>query len=323
MSRIIKLLRSIEVFLLVFFIGFGKRLAYAYNKANTYLIPRVRKNWKTILISIIILYAIGGIVFGVRLYAQKRFDKADLIASTIYPFPVASSGRAVVTSHELQSWVYSSKIFASKNNLEIPGDLPEKVAQELVNYKMVAQEADRIGVKLSQKEIDEKFAISIEGIGSEEQARDFISQMYGLSLEGFKNMIQPVILVEKVREDKFVRAKIRHILIKDEGKAKEILEEIKKGGNFDEIAKDRSEDQGSKEGYGQLAGGEFIYRGSGLVKEFEDAAFKLKPKQVSELIKTEFGYHIIKLDEKQGTINVSLESWIEGLKRKYPQRILI
>lgn len=323
MSKIIKVLRRIEVALLVFFIGFGRRVAALYQRARNFLAPKLKAYWKMILLAVVILYAIGGVVFGIRLYKQQRFEKVDLIASYVYPFPVSSSGRALVVNSALQRWVSSSKTFAQKNNMEIPADLPQQIVQELADYKMVAQEADRMGVKLSKKEIDEKFAISIEGIGSVEQARDFIKQMYGISLEQFKSMIKPMILTEKVREDNFVRIKVRHILIKDEGKAKEVQEEIKKGGNFDEIAKDRSEDQGSKDDYGQLAGGEFLYRGSGLVQEFEDAAFKLKAGQVSDLVKTEFGYHLIKVDEKKGTINKSLEDWMGDLKKKYPQRIWI
>lgn len=323
MSKIIRVLRRIEVALLVFFVGFGRRVAFLSRKIRDFLVPKIRKSWKVIVVALAILYVIGGVVFGVRLYSQNRFEKIDMIASNIYPFPVASSGRALVFNGEIQKWVYSSKNFAGKNNLEIPNDLPQKVVQELANYKMAAQEADRMKVKLTQKEIDEKFAVSIEGIGSIDQARDFIKQMYGISLEQFKAMIKPMILMEKIKEDKFVRVKTRHILIKDEGKAKEALEEIKKGGNFEEIAKDKSQDEGSKESGGQLAGGEYLYKGSGLVQEFEDAAFKLKKGQVSELVKTEFGYHIIKIDDKKGSINKTPEQWLEGLKVKYPQRIWI
>lgn len=323
MSKVIMVLRRVEVALLVFFVSFGRKIAYLYRKARDFIVPKVKTNWKIIVTAVVILYVIGGAVFGYRLYSQNRFERADMLASKIYPFPVASSGRALVSNGELQRWVYSSKTFAGKNNLEIPSDLPQKVVQELANYKMAAQEADRMGVKLTQKETDEKFAVSIEGIGSIEQARDFISQMYGISLEQFKTMIKPMILVEKIKEDKFLSIKVSHILIKDEGKAKETLEEIKKGGNFADIAKDKSEDEGSKESGGLLAEGEFLYKGSGLVQEFEDAAFKLKKGQVSELVKTEFGYHIIKVDDRQGSINQTTENWLEGLKKKYPQRIWI
>lgn len=323
MYKIIKFLRRVEVGLLVFFVSFGRKVAAVYFKIRDFLVPKIKSSWKVIILAIAILYVIGGVVFGIRLYKQNRFEKADLYASKIYPFPVANSGRAIVTNGELQQWVYSSKQFALKNNLEIPEDLPQKVAKELADYKIVAQEADKMGVKLTQKEVEDKFMISIEGIGSIEQARDFIKQMYGLSLEQFKGMIRPMILMEKVREDKFVSVKIRHILIKDEGKAKETLEEIKKGGNFEEIAKNKTEDEGSKESGGLLAEGEFLYRGSGLVEEFENAAFDLKKGDVSDLVKTEFGYHIIKVEDRRGDINKTAEAWIEGLKKDYPQRLWI
>lgn len=323
MSKIIKFLRRIEVSLLVFFVSFGKKMAGVYRKIKDFLVPKIRVHWKTIVFAVIILYVIGGMVFGIRLYSQNKFERVDLIASKFYPFPVASSGRAIVTNGELQQWVQSSRQFASKNNLEIPADLAQKVAQELADYKAVSQEADKLGIRLTNKEVEEKFKVSIEGIGSIEQARDFIKQMYGLSLEQFKNMIRPMIMTEKVREEKFVRIKVRHILIKDEGKAKEVLEEIKSGGNFEEIAKNKSEDEGSKENGGILAEGEFLYKGSGLVEEFETAAFKLKKDQVSELVKTEFGYHIIRVDDRQGSIDQAAEDWIKGLTSKYPQRIWI
>jgi foldase protein PrsA len=321
MSKIIKFLRKAEIVLLVFFVNFGKKVSGVYHKVKGFLVPKIRSHWKTIIIALAILYAIGGVVFGIRLYSQSRFEKVDLIASKFYPFPVANSGRAIVTNGELQQWVYSSRQFASKNNMEVPADLAQKVTQELANYKIVSQEADQMGIRLTNKEVEEKFMISIEGIGSIEQARDFIKQMYGLSLEQFKNMIRPMILMEKVREEKFVRIKVRHILIKDEGKAKEVLEEVKGGGNFEEIAKNKSEDEGSKENGGLLAEGEFLYKGSGLVDEFEKAAFALKKGQVSELVKTEFGYHIIKAEDRQGSINKTAEEWTESLKKKYPQRV--
>lgn len=323
MSKFVKVLRKIEVSLLVFFVGFGRKATYYYRVVRDFLSSKLGAHKRLVLYAIIILYVIGGVVFGVRLYSQNRFEKIDVVASNIYPFPVASSGRALVLNGSIQRWVYSARLFAEKNNLDVPEDLPQKIVAELADYKVVAQEADRLGVKLSQADIDEGFAVSIEGIGTEEQARDFVKQMYGISLEQLKNMIKPTLLMEKVREEKLVRAKIRHILIKDEGTAKEVQEEIKNGANFDEIAKDRSEDQGSKEDHGQLAGGEFLYKGSGLVKEFEDVAFKLKPGEISDLVKTEFGYHLIKVDEKEGEINKTMEAWLESLKKKYPQRVWI
>ena len=89
--------------------------------------------------------------------------------------------------------------------------------------------------------------------------------------------------------------KASHILIKDEAKAKEVAAKLAKGGDFAALAKEFSEDPGSKEN-----GGDLGYFGKGqMVPEFETAAFGLEKGKVSGLVKSNFGYHIIRLDDKR------------------------
>ncbi|MFC1752833.1 peptidylprolyl isomerase [Thermoproteota archaeon] len=88
------------------------------------------------------------------------------------------------------------------------------------------------------------------------------------------------------------RRKARHILVKTEPEASKILSSIKKGGNFSELAKKHSLDPTAANG-GDI--GWFI-RGQ-LVPEFDKAAFSLKKGQLSSVVKTQFGYHIIMLDD--------------------------
>jgi foldase protein PrsA len=236
---------------------------------------------------------------------------------------VANAGRGFVFNHQLQLWVSSSKNFAGKNQMEVPTDLDKSVLKELADYLVVSQEANRLKVGLSDKEITEKFDLTIEGIGSKDQAVDFLKQMYGLSMNQFKRMITPMILVEKVKEEKFTKVKVRHILIKDENKAKDIAKKAKEGGNFEDLAKENSEDQTSKDKGGLIAEGEYLFRDSGLVTEFEEAMFKMKPGEISDPVKSEYGYHIIKLEDKKGEIDLKYADWLEALKKKHPVRMWI
>ena len=90
--------------------------------------------------------------------------------------------------------------------------------------------------------------------------------------------------------------KARHILVETEGEANEVLEKLNAGEDFSELAKEYSLDKGSKESGGELG---FFGRGR-MVKEFEDAAFALKTDEISEPIKSSYGYHIIQvLDKKE------------------------
>ncbi|SON57338.1 putative peptidyl-prolyl cis-trans isomerase Cbf2 precursor [Hartmannibacter diazotrophicus] len=87
----------------------------------------------------------------------------------------------------------------------------------------------------------------------------------------------------------------RHILVKTEDEAKDIIAQLDKGGDFAELAKEHSLD-GSKANGGDLG---FFTRGQ-MVPEFENAAFELEPGKYTETpVKSQFGYHIIKVEEKR------------------------
>lgn len=86
------------------------------------------------------------------------------------------------------------------------------------------------------------------------------------------------------------KIKCSHILVKKQSEALLILDRLKKGESFDKLAKELSIDRGSGKRGGDLG---FFGRGV-MVKPFEAASFNLEKKQISEPIKTEFGYHIIK-----------------------------
>lgn len=94
--------------------------------------------------------------------------------------------------------------------------------------------------------------------------------------------------------DNLMAEKIRcsHILVQKESTAKEVIEKINKGESFPKLAEQYSMDGSRKRG-GDLG---FFKRGA-MVKEFDKAAFALKKGEVSGIVKTQYGYHIIKRTE--------------------------
>ena len=102
-----------------------------------------------------------------------------------------------------------------------------------------------------------------------------------------------------------------HILLKTEGKddaavkkqAEDLLAQIKKGANFEELAKKNSQDETSAVKGGDL---DFFSKGQ-MVAEFDKVAFDLKPGQMSDLVKSQFGYHIIKVVDKKPATTKALQ----------------
>jgi peptidyl-prolyl cis-trans isomerase C len=87
----------------------------------------------------------------------------------------------------------------------------------------------------------------------------------------------------------------RHILVESKDKARELFQKILHGADFAGLAKEHSKDPGSKDQGGELG---FFSRGQ-MVPQFEDAAFKLKPGEIGEPFETQFGWHIVKVDERR------------------------
>jgi peptidyl-prolyl cis-trans isomerase C len=107
----------------------------------------------------------------------------------------------------------------------------------------------------------------------------------------------------KVRYDQFLKdqkpqdqVNAKHILVKTEDEAKAVIADLKNGGDFAAIAKDKSNDPGTKASGGDLG----WFTKDEMVPEFADAAFKLQKGQYTETpVKTQFGYHVIMLVDRR------------------------
>jgi parvulin-like peptidyl-prolyl isomerase len=92
-------------------------------------------------------------------------------------------------------------------------------------------------------------------------------------------------------------------------KAEELLKHARAGEDFAKLAKENSDEPGSKD-----KGGEYQFARGQMVPEFETAAFSLKTNQISDIITTQYGYHIIKLSEKIPAKKVELATVSEEVK---------
>ncbi len=115
----------------------------------------------------------------------------------------------------------------------------------------------------------------------------------------------------------------RHILVDDEGTAQAVLARLKAGEDFGEVAKEVSKDPGSGANGGDLG---WFAKGA-MVAPFEEAAFKLKPGQISDPVKSDFGYHIIQViarqdrpfsaDQYEAKRNSVFTDWLKKAREEY------
>jgi peptidyl-prolyl cis-trans isomerase D len=120
-----------------------------------------------------------------------------------------------------------------------------------------------------------------------------------------------------------VQVKASHILIKvdkaadqatvDTAKAKAdtIYNDLKNGADFADKAKNLSDDTGSRDNGGDLS---FFARGD-MVKAFEDAAFAAKTGDLLAPIRTDYGWHIIKITDRKGFVDQSFDDWLVTLRK--------
>jgi len=173
------------------------------------------------------------------------------------------------------------------------GDIPENVkrralAEYLIDNALFAEAA--IAAKIAADPAFEEQMQYVRRRLLREQY--FEKQLRGAISEADAKKIYDQRVAQLKSEDEVAA---RHMLVDTEEKAKEILAKIKAGGDFAALAKENSTDTGSKE-----QGGFLGYFGRGqMVPEFEKAAFTMIKGQVSEPVKTNFGWHIIKLEDRR------------------------
>ncbi|WIY62238.1 peptidylprolyl isomerase PrsA [Bacillus arachidis] len=197
----------------------------------------------------------------------------------------------------------SDKVVTSKagdiSKEEFYNKMKDRVGKQMLRG-MVLEQVLVKNHKVDDKEVDKKYDEYKKQLGDQ---FDAALKQQGFTEKSFKESVRAELAMTKAIESTITEKELKenykpeikasHILVKDEATAKKVKEELNQGKSFEELAKQYSEDPGSKE-----KGGDLGYFGPGqMVKPFEDAAYKLKKDEISEPVKTEHGYHIIKVTD--------------------------
>jgi len=188
------------------------------------------------------------------------------------------------------------KEMAAQGRPDTP-EMRDAIKQELVNREIVAQEAVKKGLH-KRPEVATQIDLQRQAVLVNAYLQDYLKSN-PVSDDAVKKEY------ERVKESAGGREfKVRHILVESEDEAKQIIAQIRKGGSFDKIAAEKSKDQGSKGRGGDLDWA----TPARYVPAFGQAITKLKKGQMTDApVQTQFGWHIIRVDDERPSKFPSLE----------------
>ena len=287
---------------------------------------------------------------------------------------VPTDAVAVVDGQQIAKTDYNALIAqAKKSYTNQKRDFPKAGSQEfrtlknqavqfLVQREQFEQEAENLDVDVTEKQVDARLAqIQKQYFGGDKKKYEKQLKEQGLTDTQVRNDIRAQIVSERIFakvtkdvkvtdkqiEDYYNKNKaqysqpesrdVRHILVKTKAQADRLYAQLKAGAAFAALAKQFSEDTGSKANGGKLT----ISKGQ-TVAPFDKEAFALKKNEISKPVKTEFGYHIIQplSDSKAAKVtplkdvkesisqqlaqtkkNEAMTKWVDELKKDYEDKI--
>ncbi len=282
----------------------------------------LRKKMKFVLILMVAFFGIS-IFYGLGQYRSSGGGKR-----TYYIAEVNESG---ITSDQLQNAFlnaisrYDDTLLSSLDQSAIVS-FKKNILNQLIDTELLYQQTQKEKVKISNNEINLEINKIKDNFSSTEEFNEAL-KANNITLvrlkEDLKRQLMINSILEKTRnqvsisdeelleyyndnKESFLEPEqvhARHILLETEEEANNLLLQLKEGlTDFAELAKEKSVGPSAPSG-GDLG---FFTRGQ-MVKEFEDAAFSLEPGEISEVVQSQFGYHIIKSEEKKEEYSPTFE----------------
>jgi len=204
------------------------------------------------------------------------------------------------------------------------------IVDQLLDEKIVVVEAYKQGIRVKDEEVEAALAEvkkSLETQFGDEKKTNSALKKFNLTMDDLKEIVENNLKTQqlytkvtaevKVADEEVQKCyqdhlnefqlpeevKASHILMKEEKLAQELRERLEKGEDFAALAKEYSTDQGSRENGGQLG----YFPAGKMVPEFDQAAFSTPVGQLSPVTKSQFGYHIIKVEDKKPARTQTLE----------------
>ena len=271
---------------------------------------------------------------------DKSAKKSYIILAAVVAVVVLAAAAWIIFNRATSIAIVNGERITRKDFLEkLESQAGMAVLSEMINDSLISQEAKKAGVEVSQEKLDEEMNKIKQNLGDQ---FEYTLSMYGMTEASLRTTLYQNLLAYEISTKDIVvtdeqiaadyetnrdyylepaQVKASHILVRTKEEAQAVLDELKKGADFVELAKARSIDTGTAGN-----GGDLGYFGSGaMVEVFEKAAFALAPGQLSGIVESEYGFHIIlcvdKKAEKMPTLDEARETVIQKIKGEQAKNI--
>ncbi len=215
--------------------------------------------------------------------------------------------------------------------------IKQQSLDNMIDDMLIAQEAAAQGVAVSDADLDAALQKLIADAGGQQKFEQLVAAS-GMTPDDARatqrtqmlnNLVRDRVLAQVGQTAEQVHA--RHILVDSAAAAQAMLAQVQVGADFGQLAQQSSLDTLTKANGGDLG---WFPRGTLPSKELEDAAFSLQPGQVSNVIQSAFGYHILQVLERDPARQLegeqlvkvqqqAMENWLNGLRQKAQVEILV
>jgi parvulin-like peptidyl-prolyl isomerase len=258
-----------------------------------------------VISSVVAVLLVVIVTFGVLIYSYRSESPTVRAAAAIIPYPAMVVGGDYVSYHEYLFEMASIKQYyqsQSSANGQAPIDfnsaagktqltqLRKQILTQLRTDEVTRQLINANKIVVTEKDLNTQYDQLVKSAGGEAKLKTVLTKVYGWNVNDLKSKLKFQLetqkLAAKITNNPTVDAQAK-------AKAQDVLNQINAGGDFATLAKKYSQD-GSAANGGDLG---FISKGQTGDSYLEKAAFPLQPGQVSVLVKSQFGYEIIKVNE--------------------------
>ena len=236
----------------------------------------------------------------------------DPVAATVEGQPIYLLDYQKQVAQWQLAFVTQNTDLSDEEKQEMLDEGRSQVLDVMIEQVLIEQAAAREGVTLSDTEVESAIARDIQDNGGQAQFDNWLQQN-NWTFDEYKSMQRSMmissLMFERVTQNVPTQAEqvhARHILVATEDEARALLSQLQGGADFAELARQNSLDPSTKESGGDLG---FFPRDTLVVPEVEEAAFALPVGQISDVIKSPLGYHILEVLERVQDKALTEESW--------------